>query len=53
MLVNSIIKSELIKMVKDLKPSLTDPEFDKFCYIFSLGCVLYEQNEKLYKVNKN
>lgn len=52
MLVNSVIKSELIKMVKDLKPSLTDPEFDRFCYIFSLGCALYEQNEELQKGNK-
>lgn len=52
MLVNSIIKSELIKMVKDLNPSLTDPEFDKFCYIFSLGCALYDQNEELQKGNK-
>lgn len=52
MLVNSFIKSELIKMVKELKLSLTDAEFDKFCYIFSLGCALYEQNEKLQKGNK-
>lgn len=52
MLVNSIIKSELIKMVKGLNPSLTDPDFDSFCYIFSLGCALYEQNEKLQKGNK-
>lgn len=49
MLVNSINKAELIKMVKELISSLTDSEFDKFCYIFSLGCALYEQNEELQK----
>lgn len=47
MLVNSITKSELIKIVKDLNLSLTDPVFDRFCFFFLLGFALYEYNEEL------
>lgn len=47
MKVNSVNKARIIAMLKKLKPSYTDKDFDEFCYIFSLGCVLYEKEQKL------
>lgn len=47
MKVNAVNKAKIIAMLKKLKPSYTDKEFDEFCYIFSLGCVLYEKEQKL------
>lgn len=47
MKVNAVNKAKIIAMLKKLKPSYTDKDFDEFCYIFSLGCVLYEKEQKL------
>lgn len=47
MKVNAVNKAKIIAMLKKLKSSYTDKEFDEFCYIFSLGCVLYEKEQKL------
>lgn len=47
MKVNAVNKAAIIDMFKKLKPSYTDKEFDNFCYIFSLGCALYEREQKL------
>ena len=47
MKVNAVNKAQIIAMYKKLKPSYTSKEFDNFCYIFSLGCALYEQEQKL------
>lgn len=47
MKVNAVNKAKIIKMLNNLYPSYYDKEFDEFCYIFSLGCVLYEKEQKL------
>lgn len=47
MKVNPVNKAKIIKMLNNLYPSYYDKEFDEFCYIFSLGCVLYEKEQKL------
>ena len=47
MKVNAVNKAKIIKMLNNLYPSYNDKEFDAFCYIFSLGCVLYEKEQKL------
>lgn len=47
MKVDVVNKAKIIKMLNNLYPSYYDKEFDEFCYIFSLGCVLYEKEQKL------
>lgn len=46
MKVNPVNKAKIIKMLNNLYPSYYDKEFDEFCYIFSLGCVLYEKEQQ-------
>lgn len=46
MKVNPEKKALIISMLNKLKPSYYDTEFDNFCYIFSLGCAVYEQEQK-------